>query len=227
MNYKTADSMLQGRNKDSKKLENNTYLVRTGDDDISIRLHATNIITFRPDGRTVIDSAGWWTVTTKDRLNKYLSHNLSVYSDKGIWTLYRDGTPVSVYRDGITIGPRGGVPKYKSDPHKATKKRIKAYCKAIRELAALPKPGPGDCWYCLMYTDSGEPLGDCTGNHDHLYHHLEEQYIHGSLIVNAMRYTGSTDTLIALAYDDRTQLQFRKRVVSSVRRYFKKQLGIN
>src|SRR6185295_6512154 len=49
--YEYYNSRLTGRCKNQRKLENNTYLIRNCDGSISVRLHATDILTFYPDGR--------------------------------------------------------------------------------------------------------------------------------------------------------------------------------
>ena len=63
-------------NRDSRKVANNTYLVKrsigtNGDEPISLRLHSTYILTWYPDGCVEYNHGGYTTVTTKDRLNRY------------------------------------------------------------------------------------------------------------------------------------------------------------
>ena len=69
MNYQTANSLLQGRCKKSRKIGNNTYLKRRGDH-ISILYHNTDIIDYYPH-KVVLRNGGWHTKTTKERLNEY------------------------------------------------------------------------------------------------------------------------------------------------------------
>jgi len=57
--------------RESRKVGNNTYLIRLSDDAIALRLHATNIIVWHADGRIIYDNGGWQTVTTKQRLNHW------------------------------------------------------------------------------------------------------------------------------------------------------------
>lgn len=38
---------------------------------ISIRLHSTDVVTYYPDGSIRLDSGGYRTVTTKDRINRF------------------------------------------------------------------------------------------------------------------------------------------------------------
>lgn len=66
-----AEKAIQGHftaRRESRKLANNTYLERRGDA-IAVRLHFTDVITFNPDGSVTLNSGGWRTVTTKDRMN--------------------------------------------------------------------------------------------------------------------------------------------------------------
>jgi len=68
----------------SKKLENNTFEVKYKNGVRAIRLHYTNIVIFYPDGTTHINSGGWLTRTTKDRINKYCGF-IKVWQEKGEW----------------------------------------------------------------------------------------------------------------------------------------------
>jgi hypothetical protein len=98
MNYTELNNELQGRCKQSRKLANNTYAKRY-DDCLAIRLHATDIITFYPDGRVIYNTNGWETVTTKQRLNEYGHRGIHVYQRRGNWYI-NDGI---IYRDGIDV----------------------------------------------------------------------------------------------------------------------------
>lgn len=77
------------RPKCSKKLDHHTYLEWNDvfDGVFFIRLHKTRILEFHSDGRIVLNSGGWRTVTTKDRMNKFLPYDWSVSQDQGIWYL--------------------------------------------------------------------------------------------------------------------------------------------
>lgn len=82
MNYQYFNEKLVGRNAKSKKLANNTYCIRN-EDSIGIRLHQTNVITYFPNGRVVLNSGGYKTATTKDRINQFSPFRIN--QDKGIW----------------------------------------------------------------------------------------------------------------------------------------------
>jgi hypothetical protein len=68
----------------ARKVGNNTFEVVYEDGTRAIRLHRTNVVIFRPDGKFVINSDGWLTRTTKDRINKYC-RTISVWQEKGEW----------------------------------------------------------------------------------------------------------------------------------------------
>jgi hypothetical protein len=70
LSYYKAQSILKGR--DERKIANNTRLIKQSEDSISIRHWSTDIITFYQDGRILVDTNGYHTVTTIARLNAYL-----------------------------------------------------------------------------------------------------------------------------------------------------------
>jgi hypothetical protein len=181
-----------------RKLANNTYLVccETGpqgsDGDpywLGIKLHNTVVVKFHRDGGPIeLDSGGWLTVTTKERMNGALPVKYGVYSEKGIWYVVvprRNGEPRHVpFADGIKLYPDGAVTGEGSDPRAALKLRkgIQGYVK--RYMAAfwngeVPAPGPGDCFACLGI------LG--TGGADHIRSHIEERYFVPSLLASAIK----------------------------------------
>jgi hypothetical protein len=75
----------------ARKLENNTYEVTYKDGCRAIRLHRTDIVTFRPDGKFAINSGGWQTRTTKHRINKYC-RTIQVWASKKKWYVSRAGS---------------------------------------------------------------------------------------------------------------------------------------
>lgn len=212
VNYQDADAQLQGRCKDRRKVANNTYLERRGDA-IAVKLHATDVVTFHPDGSAELSTGGWFTVTTKARMNDALSCG-QVYSDRGEWFYIpnaRQGTYPDWkaerstrvrYFDGLRVDTTTGealnpLPKGQEEREAAERadmrKRIAAFAKLCEQglrAGTVPDPGPGDCWFCVMRTQEGETLGDASGGHEHLLHHLEENYVVPSLIVNALRERG-------------------------------------
>jgi hypothetical protein len=109
-----ADIQLQGRNSQSRKLANHTYLIRDGEQ-IHVRLHSTNVITFNPDDSITLNSGGWHTATTKDRINQYIPAGYRITQAGGVWflthTTNAEHNPETKYKyeDGITITANGNV----------------------------------------------------------------------------------------------------------------------
>jgi hypothetical protein len=71
-----------------------------------------------------------------------------------------------------------------------------------------------------MHDKDGNTMGG--NNHDHLLSHLKENYLHGSLLVNAMREYGFRDDQIGFHY----QLQLHDTFKRAVRKYLYKRLLI-
>jgi hypothetical protein len=69
-----------GRDKDSRKIANNTTLERLGPDAIAVRLHRTDVVVFYADGSVVFRTGGWNTSTTRARLNTYAPSHLSFFT---------------------------------------------------------------------------------------------------------------------------------------------------
>lgn len=198
---------------DSRKLANNTYLRRRGPKSIAVKLHNTDILTFHP-GRTVYDSGGWRTVTTKDRMNRY--GPTRVYSDTGIWYL----DPFEPFADGITVYDSGRVTHAGPAPKKTLAKRAKVRAYAERFVAKfqageIPAPSGRDCWFCLMRTQDGQILGDAMHDRDHIAQHVKERYYVPSLLANACKAGGisqSAQDYLASFWDSTTPPSVAPRV---------------
>lgn len=73
--YQEAAEYLAGRVQ--VKLGNNTWLEEVeAFQAIAVRLHKTNIVTFWADGRVILRSGGYHTVTTKGRINEFIRGSL-------------------------------------------------------------------------------------------------------------------------------------------------------
>ena len=200
--YKDAKAFLDaGKTEESRhrrKLEYETYIQLKANGDICITLWCTEVVTYRPDGSCVLNSGGWRTPTTKDRINRY--GPVGVWQDRGVW--YLPGSVV--FEDGITIGPRGGIRKAGSKTQDAKvrvmTKRIKEYVDGYLDAfwaGKVPAPSGGDCWHCAMRSTEAHgknpvTMGDLAGNGDHILSHFRESYYVPSLLVNAMDSFGAS-----------------------------------
>lgn len=186
--YTDASAFLGNRAK--RNVEYATVLHRIDGDSIAVRYHSTDIVTYYQSGQTVLTSGSWHSPTTKDRLNRYGS--LRMWQSHGTW--YLDSA--RIFSDDMRILPDGsltGFTPVSPDTAKESRKLradIKRYCSAY--LSALfsgdvPAPSSGDCWYCVMRTDTGVSLGEATQNVDHILSHLAERYYVPSLLTNAIK----------------------------------------
>jgi hypothetical protein len=107
MDYKSAQETLGARK--SKKLQNNTYLVHGEKESFAVRLHDTEVLTFFPDGSIILNTDGWLTLTTKDRMNTYLPKGYRILQEKRVWYLaFFDGKTWirhCVYQDDMQLVP--------------------------------------------------------------------------------------------------------------------------
>ena len=195
--YKDAEEFLShGRNPDDRPLANNTRLIHHGNS-IGVVLHDTEVVTYYPDGRISLDSGGWRTVTTRDRMNNYGPLGWQVWQDRGVWYFghgWRDPEPL-VYADGITVHPddtvTGAAPKEVAKGQEKWRRRIRTYAKDFaKEVLAgrIEAPSGGDCWHCHLVTEDGKtPLGDATENTDHLESHILGSYFVPSLLYHVLQ----------------------------------------
>ena len=192
---------LTGRNAQSRKVGNNTYKQRRGEHAVAIKLHDTDVVTVHDDGRIVLNTGGWKTVTTKARINAWLPNYCGLYSDRGVWYLSIDQTRYA-FAEGITLTPceDGGWavlagtdgPKDAALKDAKFKKRIREYATYCSSKLPLPMPSGGDCWYCAMFEKAPGP-GKLPPNvsTDHLLEHMKTRYVVPSLVWNALIYSGA------------------------------------
>lgn len=206
--FHDADKLLAGRCYDGRKVANNTYLERR-DGAIALRYHSTDVVTYRPDGALVLDSGGWHTLTTKERINWALPAGLHLRQDKGRWYIGRSwfdgGTP---YADGMSIRMQGntalmtGGGKETPKADREVKRKVKAFAQLCADSLPVPKPSGGDCWFCYMVTQDGQTLGDAFEGNDHLDSHIEEGYVVPSLVYHALKDKGCGDAYLCGAFGE-------------------------
>ena len=89
-------------NRQSLKLGYETVLHRHPDG-YAVRHFATDIVVYRRDGSVRLDTGGWYSRTTFDRIRQLAA---SVYSDHGQPWVFENGQRVQPYYDGMEIVPR-------------------------------------------------------------------------------------------------------------------------
>ena len=186
-----------------KRVANNTVRYTKADGSEVIRLHMTDVVTKKPNGNLVLDSGGWKTPTTKARINEY--GKVQVWTDRGTWYIggsWNNKTGRLAFYDGIEVTPDGkpvsanveATASMVAKADTALKARIKAFVGKLDKMETLPEPNNGDCWFCLFHDQDGKSWGDASSNTEHFRHHIRDGYLHGSLILNAMKAQGYRDT---------------------------------
>ena len=96
MDYATASATI--KNRETKKVGNNTYLIRIDPETIGVKLHNTIVVKIHKNGTYTLNSGGWRTVTTKSRINEFCP--VKVVQKKYEWfvgdELFYDGIKVKV-----------------------------------------------------------------------------------------------------------------------------------
>jgi hypothetical protein len=108
--YSEAAAVLNGR--DSVKLGNNTWLERIVTDRLKIvvRLHSTNIVVFHDDGRVTLHTGGYRTVTTKDRLNQFITGRVYQKAHQWYYVRHRLGLEQN-FAEGMEVQPFPETPR--------------------------------------------------------------------------------------------------------------------
>ena len=219
----TKKEMLQGIEEQvemSRLIGSNTLMLHYKDGRKAVRYHNTDIVTEVNDV-IILNSGGWKTVTTKEGINQYgrrLGEFPAIIQRNHQWFIGE-----GIFYDGIQFKNGQQISLVQTDNKTERDKmlrKIKKYVDLITE-DNLPIPNNGDCWYCLMkQVDTKKPLGDCFGDTEHLISHMKEKYVVGSLLVNAMKEAGCSDTQISFHYHMKMVDTFRR----AVRKYLVKRL---
>lgn len=84
MTHSEAILMVRGkRNANRRKVGNNTYAEILHDGSVGIMLHSTYVVKIHPNNTYTLQTGGWNTPTTKDRINQYFPGY--VRQRKGEW----------------------------------------------------------------------------------------------------------------------------------------------
>lgn len=208
------DYILNGRSKIERKVAHNT-IARIDEDTIIIKYHASDIV-FLTDDSIRLESDGYKTSTTKERLNWYIPKNWYLYQQNHIWYIkHFNADRTWIFKDGLTFYNLEGTNSWDLDLNtcgdpseikriKEIKKRINKYTnKFINQLVSgkMDKPGAGDCWYCSMQTENDGSLGEATNSIDHLESHFDENYLVPSMLMNAIRFYSMSPVANSILHD--------------------------
>ena len=195
MNYQQCEKQWAKKrsNLGTKKLTHHTYLRKEGEL-FYIRLHDTDIMVFYPNGDIMLYDGGYKTMTTKARMNEYLSNGWRIIQERGVWYISQGYSKERFgYRNGCYIN--GDAIFDVDEDEKARKetiaisKTVRMYTKAIIDelnKGNISKPSGGDCWHCFFKNQEGQTMGE-MGDADHILSHMskDERYYVPSLLVRA------------------------------------------
>ena len=102
-NYAEALTTLNG--KQSMRLGNNTYLEQRGlTERIAVRLHSTDVVVFYPSGRVTLHTGGYYSTTTKERINHFIEPAAHVYQKAHKWYVLQGDVRLDFY-EGFVLFP--------------------------------------------------------------------------------------------------------------------------
>ena len=103
--------ILKGKNKVSRTIANNTTARLENNGDIIITLHSTDICILQSDNTRTFYTGGWYTVTTKERINRFMPAPYKVYQADYSWYVWNCRTQERVceFCNGLTITGSGEV----------------------------------------------------------------------------------------------------------------------
>jgi hypothetical protein len=187
MTYESAKEMLRKARKGSKTLCHMTTL-RKVEAGYAIRYHNTDVVTIHEDNSYTLNSGGWYTPTTKDRINEYSPAR--IHQEKGLWYhkngfMFADKCKVddSGFPLDSTLAMTLATEKAKGKVDRMVSKYIKGFMTMLLETKVMPTPDTGDCWGCLFVDTEGKT--DVMG-YDHLLSHFTDKYYVPSLLANAV-----------------------------------------
>ena len=217
-----------------RKIANNTFHYLRSDGAYIIRLHTTDIIEKFPSGDIHLNTGGWQTISTKERLNRFAP--CRIWAKKGIWIISYAGNEYA-YADGMILHVDGTVTGADESPEINIKLRrdivkyAKAYIKAFR-AGGIPKPSSCDCWGCCMVTTTGKhPMGKKA----HILDHIAEQYFVPSMLTNALEAFGASQMVkhnVACIWEDQHDKIFSNsdfiwnQIEKSIKRWCYRECGL-
>lgn len=236
-----AEALALLGNRQSRKLENNTYLVRLddGSNALAVRLHRTNVVTYHASGAVELNTGGWYTRTTEDRINKYTPASLQIWGEWSEWFIRNRGAadetvkyntgdwaayeaarwpnagPVYGFKNGATLNPDGSITGAAEDPH-ASRKLLRA----IRNYAA----GYVAAFHAGQFSPS---IAVVLFTPEQARAFLGDGTYPPALLLSAMRYAGWTDYRRAYALSPASRSKhYASDLRAALRRYLYGILGL-
>ncbi len=186
-----CDILEGGRNPKHRNIPSirSTSVRRLDDKTVALRYHDTNVVTADSGGRVILNSGGWHTMTTKERMSEY--GPCFVRQERGVWYAMFQGKEY-VFEDGMVLNEKTGNVTGAGSQSDVLKLRkdVKGYVKkyiAALQAGTLGKPGLADCFMCQFSKADGS---SAMGDGEHIESHIEESYLVPSLGVCVLKEQG-------------------------------------
>lgn len=233
LNYVEARKQLGTR--ETKKLARNTYL-REDHGNMVIKFWETDIVKIDPQDIYTLNTGGYLTTTTKERLNSFTPARIG--ADKGLWyvhtgswsddthtrVLFADG--IQVNKDGYVLSGAGAeeVPASMRKVDRLVTKYIAGYAADVMARGYPDEETGGDCFGCKFGASGEEPLG-----YDHYLSHFHEEYYVPGILIKAIQEVGygSPSVVWHMMKADIAQGREPYHMKSALRKYFRaRKIGI-
>ena len=96
--YTEARELLGSR--DARTVDRNTLLLPMPDGSIGLKYHRTVIVRYNEDGTATVDSGGWLTSTTKERMNQALPEGFRIFQRAKVWYVDAPDGSTHEFHDG-------------------------------------------------------------------------------------------------------------------------------
>jgi len=217
------------------------YVTRHGEE--RTRLHGTDVVREFPDGTAIIETGGWNTATTRDRINRALEGTAFVFTRQGTLYLAKGGEDRPFVRR-VTINPDETVStdldQGEAVSYEYMKPYVERYLDRLRRHG-VPVDTAGDPWiptrpdglYDAQYVRLWltEPEAVRAHGEDPEDPDEQEPYVFGTLVANALEWSGLRSESVALFVRqhnhavEQGQRPDSFHVISKVRRYLRACLG--
>lgn len=222
--HSRAEHLANGKVISGKRVANNTYRANIEGGGYIVVLHETPIIAVGADGAIEIDTGGYNTHTTRDRLNSFLPEGWRVHTEAGVIYLHRylgngEHTPAIPFGKRCSISASGEVtPDLTPADLMSDTKLLNRFMGHVRKVG-LPtaEESKGDPWVFTPEGVTEEVARDW----------LESLYWTRRLFILALQATGMPERGVALslAMADRSNGRLDRLEMGRVRRLLRRAIG--
>lgn len=177
------------------------------------RYHESDIL-FEFEDKTKLINPCFWSKATRKNLNKLLEPEYTITTKNYSWEISSKNKSSILFPYFKIDGNGSFAHIYERDEREEEyRKSFKLYSDKLISLEEAPFPTTGDCFSCM------------AGNSVCSYTHLEEKYVHGTLIFKAFKEMQGSESYAAY-YLNKWNDRNKKYVLKTLNRYFRKHLEL-